>query len=328
MKPRHIVIPVVFIMFLLSGYIIMGYARHHTYEDLIQHYIAERIAFKEKGIENPMGWEDHEYLGTPEAALVIADPVFQEEIYYLWDEWLAYSTEYNTDVLLALLEDIDDDTWSLWDAYKKLTIYKYLRGTLNAVSNLALQMDCYNDSDRGGVLAESVALWEAAGGIREGNWIDIYKQSPEYRVWLDKIFDEISDSRGIPSEPFDPRTMEDLYLETKQHLEFTFSSFPLQKDMVETQQRMTEIAYERYIVHLPEKDIPRTDIDAWVIRFGSKDFHKTMTDSYRFPNVLSTGGFPQRDIVLDICIIVVFSTVSTFVVVKKVLARSEIESKN
>lgn len=317
MKSR--IIPVIFIIFLLSGYIIAGYARHHIYEGVIQDHVAQRIAFGEEGIEKPMGWEDFEYIGSPEAAVVVSDPVFQEEIYSLWDEWLVYSTEYNTDVLLSLLEEVDDSQWNVWSAYKKFTIFEYLRSVLTAAGNLGLRLAPYDDADRGGTLAESVASWEAAGGNREGDWVERYKQSPEYRTWLAHIFDEITDSRGIPSEPFDPRTMEDLYMETKQEVTLPFSSFLLQKDMLETQQKMTERAYNQYTVHLSEQDIPRTDIDAWVIRFGSSGFCETMTNCGFF-NALRTGGFPRRDLVFDTCLIIGFALVSTFIVSRMVKA--------
>ena len=243
----RIAIPFIFLISLLSGYILMGYARHSIYEGAIQEYMQEWIAFKEEGILKPMGWEDHEYLGSPEAALVVADPVFQKEIYSLWDEWLDYATEYNTDVLLSLLDKIDDNKWSLWDAYKCQTLFRYLEYTFLAAGNLGLRIAPHNDLDRGGALAESVALWEAAGGKREGDWFTVYEQSPEYETWMNNIFDEISDPKCISTEHLNLKTMEDLYLITKQQVELPFSRFLLQKDMAETQQKMTEIAYERYI---------------------------------------------------------------------------------
>ncbi|MBU7027034.1 MAG: hypothetical protein HXS48_08830 [Theionarchaea archaeon] len=327
MKSR-IVVPVIFIAFLLSGYIIMGYARHHLYQSAIQEYTAQRIALREEGISTPMGWEDHEYLGTPEAALVVADPVFQERIYSLWDEWLNYSTEYGTDVLLSFLEEIDDNEWSLWDAYKSLTLFRYLKGTLTVASSMGLRMTPHSDLDRGGSLAESIAAWEAAGGKCEGNWFEVYEKSPEYESWLDEILDEISDPVCTSTQSFNPRTMEDLYVETKQYVELPFASCLLQKDMLETQRKMTETAYKRYLVHLAEKDIVQADIDAWVVRFGSSHFHDTVTVKYSLLHFLRIDGFPLRDLVFDTCIIVIFSAFSTFVVLIKVIPRCETKNRD
>ncbi len=68
--------PLIFLIFLVSGYSVMGYMRHYLYDETIQEHVTNWTTTLEEGIEKPMGWETHEYLGTPEAVLVISDPVF------------------------------------------------------------------------------------------------------------------------------------------------------------------------------------------------------------------------------------------------------------
>ncbi|MBU7012868.1 MAG: hypothetical protein HXS46_19465 [Theionarchaea archaeon] len=316
MKSRYF-IPWIFIFFLLSGYIITGYTRHYLYDKMIEEYIAEQMSSRDQGLPKPMGWETHDYLGSPEAALVVVDPAFQEEIYSLCDVWLVYSTEYETDVLLLLLEGVNDDRWCLWDAYKRITIFEYLRTVLTVASNAGvIQITPHSDEDWGGSLAESIALWEAAGGERKGNWIKTYKHSSEYEGWLDQILEEIANPEGSDSP-----SITDHFVETTRQVELSYCSFFLQEDKLETQRKMTEIAYKRYVTHVAEKDVVPASIDSWVVRFGASNFSDTATRNYSLPYILGMEGFPLRDLVVDFLVIVGFSFGFTYFVVKRKLAK-------
>jgi hypothetical protein len=81
MKNTRLVGVVLFTGLLLCGYVIMGYTRHEIYEERMEDYTSECIAFVEKGIEIPMGWEDYPYTGSPEAVRIIEDPVFRDYVY-------------------------------------------------------------------------------------------------------------------------------------------------------------------------------------------------------------------------------------------------------
>ncbi len=98
-------------------------------------------------------------------------------MYSHYDIRQEYSTEYETEVVLLILGEIDDHHWSLWDAYKRLTIFQHVR-RLFYIAFFPVTLGPYNSEDWGGSLAESIASWEAAGGKREGNWMEVYKQSP------------------------------------------------------------------------------------------------------------------------------------------------------
>lgn len=268
-----------------------------------------------------MGWETHEYLGSPEGASVVADPVFRDEIYSLCSAWLEYSIEYGIKVLPSILEKIDDEKWNLWDAYKKLTIFEYVRMSFCIASNMKTPISPSSDNDWGGSLAESIALWESAGGKREGNWMEVYKKSPEYEAWLSTIFGEIADPRGTRQEGYNPVSMEDRHRETTRVVELPLCSGLLQKDMLETDRKMAEVAYERYLVHTAEKDIIRANMDAWVVTFASSHFISEASTNYTFQLIVGMRGFPFGDLIIDTCIIVGFSVVSTILMVKWVLPR-------
>lgn len=327
MKFRRTIVCIIFLLFLLSGYIIMGFTRHYLYEATIQEYIAGQKSLREEPICKFMGWETHEYLGSPEGASVVADPVFRDEIYSLCGAWLEYSTEYGIEVLPSILEEIDDEKWNLWDAYKKLTIFEYVHMSFGIASSIKTPISPSSDYDWGGSLAESIASWESAGGKREGNWMEVYKKSPEYEAWLSTIFGEIANPWGTRQEGYNPVSMEDRYRETTRAVELPLCSSLLQKDMLETDRKMTEVAYERYLVHTAEKDIIRANMDAWVVTFASSNFSSDASTDYTFQLIVRMLGFPLRDLIIDTCIIVGFSVVSTIFTMKWVLPRFTSQAK-
>jgi len=320
MKPRYY-IPVLFITFFLLGSVMASCIRHSLYEREIEDHLQKWTLFKEKGLEIPMGWEDSEYFGSPQGASIVTDPVFQEEIYRLWEEWISYTYEYRVDILISLLDQVDDDRWNLLDAYENFTIFKYLGGLFTAASGLSLQMS--PNSDQGELLIESIVAWEEAGGKRQGNWMEDYKQSPYYETFLTTLFDEFSDPNSMSDSFDDVTTMEDLYQLTRNEYTFSFSSFLLQKELAETQKKMAEIAYERYCVHFAEKDLVKTGMDAYVLRLGALHLSETLSDTYTFPQVLDILFFSLNDVIIDSCFILIFSTIMTIsiyiILVKKYL---------
>ena len=312
--------PILFITFLLLGSVMASCIRHSLYEREIAEHLQEWTLFKEKGLEIPMGWEDSEYFGSLQGASIVTDPVFKEEIYGLWEEWISYTYEYRLDILISLLNKVDNDRWNLLDAYESYTIFKYLGGVFTAASGLSLQMA--PSSDRGELLIESIVAWEAAGGKREGNWMEDYKESPYYEAFLTTLFDEFSNPQRPSSTLDDVTTMEDLYQLTQKEHTFSFSSFLLQKNLAETQKRIVEIAYERYCIHFAERDLVKTGMDAWVMRFGAFHLLDTLSDEYTFPQVFNVVIFPLNDVIMDIIIILIFSiimTISFYILSKKYL---------
>ena len=311
MKPRYY-IPILFITFLLLGSVMTSCIRHSLYEREIEDHLQEWTIFKEKGLEIPMGWEDSEYFGSPQGASIVTDPVFQEEVYRLWKEHLAYAHEYNTVVLISLLDEVDDDRWNLLGAYESFAIFKYLRVVLNVINIVSLQM--FPDYERGELLIESIIAWETAGGEREGNWMEDYKQSPYYETFLTTLFDEISDPNSMSDLFDDVTTMEDLYQLTRKEHDYSPSSFLLQKNLTQTQKKMVEIAYERYRTHFAERDIVKTDMDACAMRIGTLRLKETLSDTYTFPQVLDILFFSLNDVIIDLIIILIFSIIMTIIV--------------
>jgi hypothetical protein len=296
-----------------------SYIRHSLYETEIEDHLHEWTLFKEKGLEIPMGWEDSEYFGSPQGALIVTDPVFQQEVYRLWEERISYAHEYNTDILISLLDEVEDDRLNLLDAYEKVTIFEYLKRVLTISSYLSLRM--FPDYDHGELLIESIVAWEAAGGKREGSWMEDYKQSSYYETFLTTLFDEFSNPQRMSTTLDDVTTMEDLYQLTRKEHTFSLSSFLLQKNLACTQKKMVEIAYERYCTHFAERDIVKTGIDACVIRFGAFHLLETLSDAYTFPQVLKILFFSLNDLIMDLYAIFGFSIVMTIIIYKLVVKK-------
>ncbi|MGD2248995.1 MAG: hypothetical protein PVF58_11365 [Candidatus Methanofastidiosia archaeon] len=323
----YFTIPIIFFLFFISGYVAAGYARHYMCEGILEEHVREYRTTLRITSADPIDWEVyHEYLGSPEAGSIVVDPVFKEEINILWDIWLDYLIEYEIEVLFSLLDEIDDDRWSLWDAHKKRTIFEYQRITYWMAGDLIYLIPS-NDSDWGGSLAESIALWEAAGGKREGDWMEVYKQSPYYETWLNEIFAEITDPKRMKFKDFNLTSKEDQYLITTQQVDLPFFSTLLWKDMLETERRMAEIAYERYLIHVAEKDFVRANMDSWIVEFVGYDFYTTTSNGFRIPCILQLFYLPLRKFIIDVCAIVAFSIISTFLVIKIIIPRLELKNK-
>ena len=312
MKSRHLIISFVFFLFLVSGYVIAGFARHYTYAEVMKEHETRMITLREEGVKKPMGWEDHEYLGNREAASVIRDPVYQEEIYSWYDTHYDYVADYEVDVLFNLLAKIDDDRWSLWDAYKKQTIFVYQQETYFFASSTP-SFGPSHTNDWGGYFAESIESWEAHGGKREGNWMEAYKKSAEYEVWLDQVLAEIDGPNRIISG-YTFTSKEEQYLITTHEVELSIIDNFLWSDMVETEREMTEIAYERYLTHAAERDFVRATIDSLVVEFSGYAFYVTTSDGFILPPVLRYFYTPWRGFIIDISVIFVVSLVLTYLV--------------
>lgn len=315
---NRVIAVVCFVMLLLSGYTIMGYVRHHIYEERGQHYISECELFVEKGIEKPMGWEDFPYVGSPEAARIIKDPVFQDFVYSLYEEVDVYNCEYRSDILPQLLKEFDNQKGSLWDAHKGWTILYYeLLTTHGSAGAIHQSLGPHRSGDWCGSLAESVASWEAAGNERQGDWIKIYQHSPEYQIWLNQIFTEIA----LPKESrlYEARSVVE-YANNTQQLPIRTSAFS--RDILEAERKMVEIAYDQYLMHTGEKDIVRAGIDAWIIQFRGSLLESAAEKNFDTMYILRSRKFPFKDLIIDVCIITIFSVSSTALVMRKFFKNS------
>ncbi len=203
MKSRFAVI--VFFIFFFAGYVILGYTRHCIYEEEINKNVTKFVGARDEGITKPMAWEEFPYHGAPEAVPVIEDPVYKEVVYSFYDAHLAYSAEYQIEVVPQLVGEVTDAKWNLWDAYTSWAAFEALRIYAYAGGFVRISLGPDVSKDVCGSLAESIVSWEAAGGKREGNWMEVYKQSPEYWAWLDQWFTQIS-GPGMPLPEIDDET--------------------------------------------------------------------------------------------------------------------------
>ncbi len=378
MKSRFAVI--VFFIFFFAGYMILGYTRHCIYEEEINKSVEKWVTARNEGIKKPLPWEKFRYHGAPEAVPIIGDPMYKEVAYSLHETYFDYiNGEYQTEVIPQLLDEVTSGKWNLWAVYNRMAIYKSLQVYVYVGGNTSIRLGPDVPTDVCGSLAESIASWEAAGGKREGNWMEVYKQSPEYRAWLDQWFTEISGTRELepPLEIDDetrkmidelirkalsegkseddpyvqalykakeygeyggyyeemwrsyrPMSVEERYRNTTEELKLPFWSSLLCRDVLEADQRLVEVAYERYVEHLVEEDIVRGGIDSGIIDLTGDYLDRTAKNSYNISYVLKTCGFPLTDFFVDVCMLVVSSIVLTICVVKKILPRLErIEQK-
>ena len=322
MNPHRTIVAVLFVLSLFTGYIIMGFTRHHLYEVSRQEHISECITRLEEEIENKINLKGFPDLNNPEAALVVADPVFEDEVYSLYEDVNEYYCEYQTDALSLLPKESNFHKWNLWDAYKESTVLKYQLLVLYMASgNVYIQMGPRYSDDLCGSLAESVALWEAAGGEREGSWMEVYKQSSEYEAWLNQVFAEVAGPKE--SGLYEAKNLKDRYTEGIQPLKLPFCADLFCGEILRAEQRLIEMAYERYSTHETEKDVVRTSIDAWIIEYRGVLLASAAERDFDTLYILRSREFPFKDLAIDTCIIIGFSALLTFLVSRKVLPRLE-----
>jgi hypothetical protein len=358
-------IAAVFVIFFVAAYGTIGYARHHLYDGEIEEFITEMRAAGERGARKPMSWETHSYYGPPERALILEDPVYKDVVYTMHDTYIGYLAEYQTEVGPLFLEDVDDNRLNLWDAYKKKAIFETLRLDIIIGGNTAVSLGPGIPSDVCDTLAGSIASWGATGGEREGTWMEVYEQSPEYEAWLNQYFTEISGpkEREPPPEMGDfeelidkalsegmseddpyiqalraaqgvegymeiseeiyqlhtPLNIEERYRASTEELELPFWVSLFCRDILEAEQLLIETAYDRYTVHLAEKDIVRTALDSGIVEYTGGYLDRTAKRGYDLSQILTTSRFPLKNLIIDTLLIVVFSVVSTILVVKYVL---------
>jgi hypothetical protein len=322
MKNTRLVGVVIFILLLICGYIIMGYTRHEIYEERMENYLSECIAFVEKGIEIPMGWEDFPYVGSPEAVRIIEDPVFRDYVYSLYGDIDKYNCEYRAEVLPQLVKEYNNQRWNLWSAYKGWVIHYYqLMGIHGAAGSVHLGLGPHYSDDWCGLLAESIALWEASGGNREGDWMEAYMHSPEYEQWLTTILTEIENPRG--TRLLEALSIEKYYTHNAQPLDLPFWTTVFCRDLLGAEQKMLDITYDRYIHNVAEKDIIQAGIDAWIVRFRGSLIESASERDFDALYILRSRKFPFRDLIVDLCIIFAFSTLLTVIIMRKVLPKYE-----
>lgn len=330
---------VVFIIFLVAAYAVMGCARHSFYDKAIQEHVAKFAAVKEEDLEKPLAWERLAYLGTPEGAAIIEDPVFREVVYSMHKTNVGYLAEYHADLLPTLLEEVDDQKWNLWDAYKRQAIFEALWLDIHIGGNTVISLGPTFPTDVCSSLAESIALWESAGGEREDGWLECYEASPQFEAWLSQYFADISGPKKLDPPPevnnyldeeitgffqemyelHTPMSVEERYTTSTKELELPFWVNQFCRDILEAEQHLIETAYSRYVVHLSEEDIVRTAIDAGIVEYTGDYLDRTAKKGYDLSHIFNASRFPLRDLIIDAFIIFGFSLAATVLVVKKVL---------
>lgn len=370
MKTR-LSVAAVFLIFLLVGYTALGCARHHIYEEEINKSVEKWVAALDEDIAKLQGIEDPDmfYFGAPEAIPVIKDPLYKEMMYSFYKATVVRGAEYQVEVVPQLVKDITGGGWNLWDAYTSRATFRVLQIHAYTGGYQWIDLGPSVSTDIGGSLAESIASWEAAGGKREGNWLESYRQSPEYRTWFNEYVAEISGPKYVPNfdvddmtkemiddllqkalsegksedDPYvqalrkakeyaesessqkeekhvhEPMSVEERYKNVQEMKELPFWTDFFFGDILRASQRLTNVAYEEYMTHVDEEDIIRAGMDAGVVDSIGDYLDRMEENNYETSFVFGYCAFPFMDLVFDVCILLVFSVVSTIVVTKKVM---------
>jgi hypothetical protein len=357
----------VFFMFFLAGYVIIGYARHHIYETEINEVVSKFIGAREEGTENPSVGGAFPYYGDPKAIPIIEDPVYKEVVYSLWGIRSDYTFEYQIEVVPQILKETSSGKWNLWNAYQRVAIYRELQLVAYAGSFTGIDLGPDLSTDFCGALAESVADWEAAGGERQGDWFKDYEQSPEYKTLMDQWFTRISGpkERELPPPPIDNidqmisnaleegKSEDDPYVKAlyiakeyyDNQYEIDVENAKLYKSMsiekrhttatqelqipfwtnifigrtLRAEQKLIEMAHNRYLIHLDQEDLVRIGIDAGVIEFVGDYLDLRAQKGFDLSFYLKVGRFPFRNLIMDTFVLIVSSSVLTFLVMKKAM---------
>ncbi len=307
---------IIFLFFFFAGYAVLGYTRHHIYESEINKSVEKWVTARNEGIEKPMSWEKFPYLGAPEAVPVIEDPLFRELMYSFYDMQLAYAAEYQIELVPHLIEDISGEKWNLWDAYTTWAAFKVLRLDTYVGCNTWINLGPISSTDICGSLAESIASWELAGGKCEGNWMEVYEQSSEYKEWLGHYFADVSGPKKYYQLEMDDETekmIDELIREAlaggkskdDPYVQFLYKA----KEQSESDSHKDEWVHEPMTIeeryhttkgqelpfwtdlffgHIlePEQRLMETSFERYVIHFGEGDIVKTTMDA----GVIETVG--------------------------------------
>jgi hypothetical protein len=356
----------IFFIFFFAGWVVIGHTRYHIYETEITKDVSKFVSQREKGIQGPMAWEIYSYHGAPEAIPIIEDPVFKDVVYSLYSTYNDCNAEYQVEVVPQLLEEITNGKWNLWDAYNRVALYRELHLVAYIGASTGIDLGPDNSTDFCGSLTESVVLWEAAGGEREGDWFRVYEQSPQYETLIEQWFTEISGPKEIEPPPridnidelisnaldegkseddpyvqalyktkeyyntqyetasefarlHRPMSVEERYTTATEELEIPFWTNIFCGKILRAEQELIEIAYDRYLTHLSEKDIVRTAIDAGIVEFSGDYLSQRAQKGYDLSYYLKVRRFPFTDLLIDTFLLILSSSVLTFLVMKKVM---------
>lgn len=219
-----------------------------------------------------------------------------------------------------------------------------------------------------GALAESVVLWETEGGERQGDWLGVYEQSPQYETLIDQWFTKISGLKEIEPPPrmdnideliskalsegkseddpyvqalyrakeyyetqyeisyesarlYKPMSIEERYTTSTEELKMPFWTAIFYGDILQAEQELIEIAYNRYLIHFNEKDIVLTAIDAGVVEFLGDHLDQRAQKGHDFSFYLRVRRFPFMDLIIDTFLLIISSSILTFLFMKKVLPK-------
>ncbi|MBU7001302.1 MAG: hypothetical protein HXS51_11090 [Theionarchaea archaeon] len=116
-----------------------------------------------------------------------------------------------------------------------------------------------------------------------------------------------------------PMSIEKRHTAATQELEIPFWTDIFIGKTLRAEQKLIEIAYDRYLVHLDQEDLVRTGVDAGVIEFSGDYLDRRAQKGFDLSFYLKIGRFPFRTLIIDTLVLITSSFVLTFLVMKKVM---------
>ncbi|MGC1121933.1 MAG: hypothetical protein WBA22_12660 [Candidatus Methanofastidiosia archaeon] len=116
-----------------------------------------------------------------------------------------------------------------------------------------------------------------------------------------------------------PMSIEKRYTTATQELEIPFWTNVFIGKTLRAEQKLIEMAHNRYLVHLDQEDLVRTGIDAGVVEFTGDYLDRRAQKGFDLSFYLKVGRFPFKSLIMDTFVLIISSCVLTFLVMKKTM---------
>lgn len=124
---------------------------------------------------------------------------------------------------------------------------------------------------------------------------------------------------------YKPMSIEKRHTTATQELEIPFWTNVFIGKTLRAEQKLIGMAYNRYLVHLDQEDLVRTGVDAGVVEFTGDYLDRRAQKGLDLSFYLKVGRFPFRNLIIDTFVLIVSSSVLTFLVMKKVMPGLKLE---
>ncbi len=253
------------IWFLVFYFVITGWREHtlDTHLAAFPHFSEEerdqRIEEIEKSEKENLKALDL----NPPLDDIFSDPLMIDYVSSAYGRSLDHQIHFFDDILPELVQKDESSGF--------LTRFFHIYGTQYSLETLrfagfegfasasSLNLFPHSDTDFLNRMGFAVAAWEAEGNRREGEWLDIFIQSPQYSAFLMEAFSEIDNlhDRSVESMVKEIRLLSiEQSLDPLEHLKNHFLC---------DAQELTEIQFQAFQEHRTKGDFVLASFDAEII---------------------------------------------------------------